>query len=106
MTNDIKYSIIIAKDENIIKGSALSQHKKTIEKLRQRPINKNIRFAEVENLLLRLGFKETLRGSSHAIFRHPNLRDHVTIKKQEYIAIYLVEDIIKILDELEVEEDV
>lgn len=84
----------------------MSQHKKTIEKLRQRPFNVNIRFTAVESLLQRLGFCETLRGSSHAIFRHQNLKEHISIKKQEYIAVYTVEDVCKVLDLLEVEEDV
>lgn len=84
----------------------MSQHKKTIEKLRQRPININIRFTEIESLLRRLGFSETSRGSSHVVFRHPNLKEHISIKKQEYIAVYTVEDVSNVLDLLEVEEDV
>lgn len=83
----------------------MSQHKKTIEKLRKRPINNNIRFADVESLLLKLGFSYRQRGSSHVVFEQERL-PHICIKKQQFLASYSVEDVRNMLDLLEVKDDV
>ena len=83
----------------------MSQHKKTIEKLRKKPFDKNIRYSDVESLLLKLGFTVQQNGSSHMVFRYPGI-EHICIKKQTFIAIYSIEDVRDILDIFEVEDDV
>lgn len=82
----------------------MSQHKKTIEKIRKLPLDKNIRFEDVEKLLIRLGFSVRQKGS-HAVFYMEGL-EHISIKKQNFIATYSIEDVKGILDLLGVEDDV
>jgi len=44
----------------------MSKRKKAIERLRQNP--KNVRFSEIESLLLGLGFTMRQKGTSHTYF--------------------------------------
>ena len=66
---------------------------------------RNIRFHELENILLQVGFVErkSKKGSSHFVFSHPRLVQNIVLVshgKNDYIPLYQVNDIIKALKEL------
>ncbi len=71
----------------------MSKRKKAIERFRQNP--KNVRFSEIETLLLGLGFKIRQKGTSHAYF---TLGSHIIgvpvrkpFVKQKYVELMLQE---------------
>lgn len=66
---------------------------------------RNIRFREIEKVLLQLGFVErkSKKGTSHFVFSHPRLIYNVTLVlhgKSDYIPTYQVNDVIRALKEL------
>ena len=77
---------------------------KLIAQLRVR--KRNTRFRDLERMLLRLGFAErrSKKGTSHFVFSHPRLMQHVTLVshgKNDPVPIYQVNDVIKALEELD-----
>ena len=76
---------------------------KLIERFRFR--KRNIRFHELERVLLGFGFleRQSKKGTSHYVFSHPKLTQNITLVshgKNDYIPIYQVNDVLKALEEL------
>lgn len=66
----------------------------------------NIRFKELEKILLQFGFKlrRSKKGTSHRVFSHPKLTQNVVLVshgKNDIVKYYQVNDVIKSLQELE-----
>ena len=66
---------------------------------------RNIRFHELERILLQLGFVErkSKKGTSHFVFSHFKLVQNIVLVshgKNDFIPLYQVNDIIKALKEL------
>jgi len=75
----------------------MSKAGKRIQKLRQNP--KNVRFSDVDRLLLSLGFEKRQRGS-HAIYTLKG-RGRITIPvKKPFILPVYVQELLNLLDEI------
>ncbi len=66
---------------------------------------RNIRFREIEKVLLQVGFVErkSKKSTSHFVFSHPRLIYNITLVshgKSDYIPTYQVNDVIRALKEL------
>jgi predicted RNA binding protein YcfA (HicA-like mRNA interferase family) len=66
----------------------------------------NVRFKELEKLLLQLGFeiRRSKKGTSHRVFSHPKLTQNIVLVshgKNDSVKFYQVNDVIKALQELE-----
>jgi predicted RNA binding protein YcfA (HicA-like mRNA interferase family) len=66
----------------------------------------NVRFKELEKLLLQLGFelRRSKKGTSHRVFSHPKLTQNIVLVshgKNDFIKFYQINDVIKALQELE-----
>lgn len=57
----------------------MSRHEKTLEKVLRGGSDANIRFANLRNLLLAMGFEERIRGS-HRIFKRDDIEEIVTLQ--------------------------
>lgn len=59
----------------------MSRREKLYQKIKNNP--KNVRFEEIEQLLLNIGFEErqARKGSSHYIFYHERLKNNIVIPK-------------------------
>ncbi|MDI6736132.1 MAG: type II toxin-antitoxin system HicA family toxin [bacterium] len=59
----------------------MSMIEKLYQKIKNNP--KNVRFEEIERLLLNIGFEErqAQKGSSHYIFYHKKLKNNIVIPK-------------------------
>ena len=80
----------------------MSQHEKTLQRMRARPFKKDITFQEADRLLMQFGFicpKKS--GSSHRVYRHPKFAGHISIPVTEYIKPYTIEDICEAINILE-----
>jgi hypothetical protein len=80
----------------------MSKRDKILERFRQNP--KNVRFEEIETLLLNLGFTMRQKGTSHAFFKLGSHIINIPIRKpfvkQFYVTLLLDE-----LDKLFAEEE-
>ncbi len=79
----------------------MTKREKLIERLRTN--FKNVRYEELEALLLHLGFRQRQNGTSHAVFTHtefPHLRLTVPVRKPFIKPVY-VEQALEILQELD-----
>ena len=81
----------------------MSKRKKAIEKLRQN--SKNVRFGEIETILIGLGFEKRQKGTSHAVFKLGGHQVTVPFRQQHVLPVY-VEEVIRIIDALEGEMDI
>jgi predicted RNA binding protein YcfA (HicA-like mRNA interferase family) len=80
----------------------MSKHAKFLRRMRQNP--RSIRFDELCNLLLKLGFKMRQAGS-HATFTYPGCPKILTIpEKKPSVASYYVNKTLDLLDELGLSE--
>ncbi len=75
----------------------MSKKEKLIRKLRQNP--KNIRFAEVDKLLLSLGFEKRQRGSHATYILKEGGRITIPMRKPFILPVY-VKEILALLDEI------
>ncbi len=76
----------------------MSKKEKAISKLRQNP--KNIRFEEIETILIGLGFSKRQHGTSHATFTCGKLI--ITVPRQKpFVKPVYVKLLLEILDELD-----
>lgn len=57
----------------------MSKHKKLLQKILSGNSDNNIRFSDVESLLLRLGFEKKVRGSHH-IFSFERTRSIINLQ--------------------------
>ncbi|MCX6137231.1 MAG: type II toxin-antitoxin system HicA family toxin [Ignavibacteriales bacterium] len=66
----------------------------------------NVHFKELEKVLLQFGFelRRSKRGTSHRVFSHPQLTQNIVLVshgKNDIVKFYLVNDVIKALQELD-----
>ena len=83
----------------------MSKFEKELLKLRQNP--KNIRFEDLEKILLRLGFSKRQKGTSHVVFRKETQILTVPIKRPFLNVVYIkmaLEVIEKFIDFDEIED--
>jgi predicted RNA binding protein YcfA (HicA-like mRNA interferase family) len=57
----------------------MSRYEKTLEKVLRGGSDANIRFADLRNLLLTLGFEERIKGSHH-IFNHDDVDEILNLQ--------------------------
>jgi predicted RNA binding protein YcfA (HicA-like mRNA interferase family) len=77
---------------------------KLVQKIKDNP--KNIRFREIQRVLLNAGFKmrQSKRGTSHYVFRHPDLELNVVIVthgRNDIVPDYQIRDALEALERLE-----
>lgn len=75
----------------------MTKRDKTIERMRQNP--KNVRFEEIDSLLLSLGFEKRQKGS-HATYILANHRITVPFHKPFILPVY-VKNVLQLLDEMD-----
>jgi predicted RNA binding protein YcfA (HicA-like mRNA interferase family) len=74
----------------------MTKKQKLLQRLRQNP--KNVRFEEIDSLLLALGFEKRQRGSHVTYIYQQQTRMTIPIRKPFILPVY-VKDILKLLDE-------
>ncbi len=80
----------------------MNKTEKLLKKIRQNP--KNVRFKDIDKLLLSLGFEKRQRGS-HATYVLKNQgRITIPFRKPFILPIY-VKEVLKLLDEMELPSD-
>jgi len=79
----------------------MSKFEKELARLKQNP--KNVRYEELEKILLRIGFSKRQRGTSHVVFRKEAVILTVPIKKPFLKSIYVKKtlDVIEKMIDLE-----
>lgn len=75
----------------------MGQKNKALEKFRQNP--KNVRFDEIDHLLITLGFQKRHKGS-HATYVLKTYRITIPFRKPYVLPIY-VKNLLVLLDDLE-----
>jgi predicted RNA binding protein YcfA (HicA-like mRNA interferase family) len=80
----------------------MTKQEKAIQKLRQNP--KHVRFEELEAVLLRLGFQKRQDGTSHAMFKLGKYIVNVP-KRKPFVKPKYVDLVLKVLDEIEEENE-
>ncbi|MBE0409323.1 MAG: type II toxin-antitoxin system HicA family toxin [Anaerolineales bacterium] len=73
-----------------------SRFEKAIQRLRQNP--KNVKFEEIENILLRLGFEKRHASGSHATFRKSGYRPLTVPYKKPFVKPSYVKLLLKTLE--------
>jgi hypothetical protein len=76
----------------------MSKRQKAIEQLRQHP--KAVRFAEVDCLLLGLGFEKCMRRTSHAYYTLGTYQLSIPFRKP-FILPYYVGRVLEVLDQMD-----
>lgn len=77
----------------------MSKKDKALDRLRGNP--KNVRFEEIDTILLRLGFEKRQRGTSHAVYTLKG-KGRITIPfRQPFILPAYVKEVVKLIDELD-----
>ncbi len=80
----------------------MSKFKKALDRLRNNP--KNVRFEEIDSLLLGLGFEKRQKGS-HVTYTRHDLKDIITIPiHKPFILPVYVKTLIQIIDQIESKE--
>ncbi len=80
----------------------MNKSEKLLKKIRQNP--KNVRFKDIDKLLLSLGFEKRQRGS-HATYVLKNQgRITVPFRKPFILPVY-VKEVLKLLDEMDLSTD-
>jgi len=77
----------------------MSKFEKDLAKLKQNP--KNVRYADLEKILLRLGFKNRQKGTSHVVFTYEENILTIPINRPFLKVVYVkkaLETIEKIMD--------
>jgi hypothetical protein len=76
----------------------MATHDKIIGRWRNNP--RDVRFEEVDRVLLRTGFTKRQRGTSHAVYTYGSFR--LTIPyRQPYVLQVYVRQVLQVLDELQ-----
>ena len=75
----------------------MSKRQKAIEKLRRNP--RNVRFEEVDTLLISLGFEKRQKGS-HAFYSLGHHRISIPFRRPFILPCY-VQNVLQLLDELD-----
>ncbi len=65
----------------------MSKFEKELARLRQNP--KNVRYEELEKILLKIGFSKRQSGTSHVVFRKDDIILTVPVKKPFLKLIYV-----------------
>ena len=81
----------------------MSKKEKALDRLRENP--KNVRFEEMDTILLGLGFEKRQRGTSHVVYILKG-KGRITIPfRQPFILAVYVKEVIKLIDELDDKAD-
>lgn len=80
----------------------MTKREKQLSRLRNNP--KNVRFDEIDSILLGLGFEKRQRGTSHVVYTLASQRITVPFRKPFIKPVY-VKLVLAILDEMETLED-
>lgn len=76
----------------------MATHDKLIAKWRNNP--RDVRFDDIDAVLLRAGFTKRQRGTSHAVYTYGSFR--LTIwYRQPYVLPVYVRQVLQVLDELQ-----
>jgi hypothetical protein len=62
--------------------------------------SKNVRFEEIETILIGLGFEKRQHGTNHAVFKRGRHIVPIPTRPQQVLPVY-VKQVIRIIDELE-----
>ena len=81
----------------------MSKKAKLLQKLRQNP--KNVRFDDIDKLLLGLGFDKRQRGSSHIVYTISGQPPLTIPYRKPFILPVYVKQVLELLDEL-LEDDI
>lgn len=76
----------------------MGRRAKKLERFRQNP--KNVRYEELEGVLLYLGFKKRRGGGSHAVFSYPGCEPLTIPIKKPFLKQAYVRQAIRAIDEL------
>jgi len=79
----------------------MGKREKAIAKLRQNP--KNVRFEEIELILIGIGFTKRQEGTSHAVFTYGKHRLTVPHRKPFVLPVY-VRQVLSEIDKIDLEE--
>lgn len=79
----------------------MSKREKAIAKLRQNP--KNVRFEEIESILIGIGFTKRQEGTSHAVFTCGKHRLTVPHRKPFVLPVY-IKQVLAEIDKIDLEE--
>jgi hypothetical protein len=74
----------------------MSKKQKLLQRLRQNP--KNVRFEDIDSLLLSLGFEKRQKGSHVTYIYQQQIRMTIPMRKPFILPVY-VKDVLKLLDE-------
>ena len=80
----------------------MNKKEKLLKKIRQNP--KNVRFKDVDKLLLSLGFEKWQRGSHATYVLKKQGRITIPFQKPFILPIY-VKEVLKLLDEMDLSSD-
>ncbi len=79
----------------------MSKREKAIAKLRQN--SKNVRFEEIESILIGIGFTKRQDGTSHAVFTYGRHRLTIPHRKPFVLSVY-VKQVLAEIDKIDLEE--
>jgi len=80
----------------------MNKKEKLLKKIRQNP--KNVRFKDVDKLLLSLGFEKRQRGSHTTYVLKKQGRITIPFRKPFILPVY-VKEVLKLLDEMDLSSD-
>ncbi|OQA40259.1 MAG: hypothetical protein BWY52_02915 [Chloroflexi bacterium ADurb.Bin325] len=76
----------------------MATHDKLIAKWRNNP--RDVRFEEIDRVLLRVGFTKRQRGTSHAVYTKDAYRLTIPFRQPHILPVY-VRQVLQVLDELQ-----
>jgi predicted RNA binding protein YcfA (HicA-like mRNA interferase family) len=81
----------------------MSKKEKALAKLRSNP--KNVRFEELEKVLLGLGFIKRQERTSHMVFTYPGYKPLTVPRRKPFLAPEYIKQALKLIDEIVLSED-
>lgn len=81
----------------------MGRRAKKLERFRQNP--KNVRYEELEGVLLYLGFNKRRGGGSHAVFSYPGHKPITIPVNKPFLKSTYVKQILRAIDELGLIDD-
>ena len=74
------------------------KRERAIDKLRKNP--RNVRFEEIDAILIHLGFNKRMKGS-HATYTYPGLRPITIPFRKPFILPVYVEQVVQLIEQIE-----
>jgi predicted RNA binding protein YcfA (HicA-like mRNA interferase family) len=81
----------------------MSKKEKALAKLRSNP--KHVRFQDLENILINLGFIIRQERTSHAVFTYPGFPPLTVPRRKPFLAPEYIKQALKLIDEIVLSED-